>query len=68
MSAPRSLPDKFCEECGHKVGSSNKSGLCASCAAEVKAYMPTPEEIAAECLKIQAEWGIERWQNGADDL
>lgn len=49
-------PQRFCEECGAKIGPTNHVGLCVSCRAREPLYLPTEEEIAAECAKIRAGW------------
>ena len=52
------LITRFCVECGAEFQTKpkNRRRLCYNCLCEHNAeYMPTPAEIAAECLKIRLE-------------
>ena len=46
-------PPRCCKVCFVCVGKNNKSGLCCQCSKND--YLPTRDQIDAECLRIKAE-------------
>jgi len=40
----------------------SKSGICNECLELERTYLPTPDQIRAECEQIRSEWDAERWR------
>lgn len=56
---PTPKPKPVCRRCAGPISRKSSSGHCRDCHEELfsEANDPTPEEIAAACREIQAEWG-----------
>lgn len=54
-----------CRVCGSRLSRGSRSGRCAACCDERRIYLPTPDEIRAECERIRAGWDASRFAETA---